>query len=273
MPEYYPRSSRNPRVTESRQDLDVAIRDDSFGESEEELEPSPPPTGRSSRAGEQGSLHSSDFGGPLDRLNSNSNESGRPRALGSGEQPSEQPVPESGEDEHDPLPELEEDSLEEADTNPQLDHSPVSPPEFRPAHFPLVQPGRTFNHLGSPDSSVDHTLEDELTAAMNSAISDAPPQRPHEEMVRDNTMADRLLAALPVVDIASLTEEEKACLVCTYAYREPTTAATAASEEPSERESAVRLRCQHVIGKDCLSRWLKGGNKTCPICRGNVYGP
>ena len=35
----------------------------------------------------------------------------------------------------------------------------------------------------------------------------------------------------------------------------------------SEMEHAVRLPCQHVIGRDCIERWtspLDGGQDTCP---------
>ena len=37
--------------------------------------------------------------------------------------------------------------------------------------------------------------------------------------------------------------------------------------EPIETEHAVRLPCQHVVGRKCISRWIsdgEGNQKTCP---------
>lgn len=78
-----------------------------------------------------------------------------------------------------------------------------------------------------------------------------------------------LLAALSLVETISLPEEDRSCPVCMENY-DTSTAATG-SEPSDERECAIRLQCQHVMGKDCLRCWLEGGNATCPFCRTNIY--
>jgi hypothetical protein len=38
-------------------------------------------------------------------------------------------------------------------------------------------------------------------------------------------------------------------------------------EEYRNEEDVVKIRCNHVFHKPCLSKWEEKGNNTCPICR------
>lgn len=92
-----------------------------------------------------------------------------------------------------------------------------------------------------------------------------------------NTHSERpslpdFLDGLRVVETATLPEDERSCPVCSNEYDDSTPiAAGSSSEEGPEKEPALRLRCNHLVGKSCLRIWLGGGNKTCPFCRANVY--
>ncbi|MCJ1470151.1 hypothetical protein MMC07_008796 [Pseudocyphellaria aurata] len=91
-----------------------------------------------------------------------------------------------------------------------------------------------------------------------------------------------LLAALPVVESATLPEGEKSCPICMEQYHDDIpsttdapagTAAAISSAEALETEPAIRLRCNHVLGKTCLASWLASGHTTCPFCRADVRTP
>lgn len=80
---------------------------------------------------------------------------------------------------------------------------------------------------------------------------------------------DTIMARLPPVETARLGESEQVCPVCLNPYHRPS---SATSSRTSETEHAVRLRCHHVLGRECIRQWLQDGNITCPLCRANVYG-
>lgn len=75
-------------------------------------------------------------------------------------------------------------------------------------------------------------------------------------------------AILLPVQSATLPEDEQTCSICMNKYDTPS---TATRTEPSETEPAVRLICNHVIGKNCIQHWLDDGNTVCPLCRTDVY--
>lgn len=79
---------------------------------------------------------------------------------------------------------------------------------------------------------------------------------------------------LPAVETATLPEDGQSCPICWERY-DDTSSSTAAiiSEGDPEKEPAIRLRCNHVVGKFCLRSFLKGGNTTCPCCRAYVFVP
>ena len=79
-----------------------------------------------------------------------------------------------------------------------------------------------------------------------------------------NTKAETLLKSLPVLSLTDLPKDNQECPICLESYHD------------SPPEKPVHLPCSHVIGKDCLLRWLKtcalnAKNNTCPICRAILF--
>ncbi|MCJ1464448.1 hypothetical protein MMC07_003061 [Pseudocyphellaria aurata] len=64
---------------------------------------------------------------------------------------------------------------------------------------------------------------------------------------------DSLLASLPAVENATIPEDDQSCPICRERYNDttPSTAAIISEGEP-ENEPALRLGCNHVLGKSCL---------------------
>ena len=93
------------------------------------------------------------------------------------------------------------------------------------------------------------------------------------------------LSQLP--EVQDVTDDDE-CPVCLQSYV-PTNAPTAPAPgmiqgflsrfvrqgpEPIEREAAVRLPCQHVIGSKCIKLWLsQKGHNTCPYCVKQLFKP
>lgn len=71
-----------------------------------------------------------------------------------------------------------------------------------------------------------------------------------------------LLGFLPQVSLDTLPHDSKTCPVC-------------AEDFPGldEKDTPIRLRCNHVIGRECMRKWILGGNSSCPICRAEVFEP
>ena len=75
------------------------------------------------------------------------------------------------------------------------------------------------------------------------------------------TAAQRFLEALPVLSPSSLPEDSQDCPICFERY-----------QNRPHSEKAVNLPCNHVVGRDCLLKWLTSSasnlnNNTCPMCR------
>ncbi|MCJ1468397.1 hypothetical protein MMC07_007025 [Pseudocyphellaria aurata] len=77
------------------------------------------------------------------------------------------------------------------------------------------------------------------------------------------------LASLPAVNTATLSEGDQSCPICLDKYDSNTS--TTASAENSDVEHAIRLRCNHLLGKSCFKKWLEERKNTCPFCRTNVF--
>lgn len=61
---------------------------------------------------------------------------------------------------------------------------------------------------------------------------------------------DAFLSSLSVLERKELKEDdERECPVCTESYRH-------GSERGRDDEGPVRLACGHVIGRECLEKWL-----------------
>lgn len=72
---------------------------------------------------------------------------------------------------------------------------------------------------------------------------------------------DTFLESLPALSLADLPEDNMECPICTEPYR-----------VSQDGDIPVRLSCSHIIGKDCLSKWLNSSlrnanNDRCPTCR------
>ena len=74
--------------------------------------------------------------------------------------------------------------------------------------------------------------------------------------------AASLLGFLPQVSLDDLAHDAKSCPVCTEDF-----------PGLNEKDTPIRLRCGHVIGRECIKKWILGGNSSCPICRGEVFEP
>lgn len=70
------------------------------------------------------------------------------------------------------------------------------------------------------------------------------------------------IANLPTVAIADLPDEEQRCSICLDSYFKQ-------EDEDNKLEMPTRLPCGHVVGKNCLRKWVfpYGTGERCPICR------
>ena len=76
-----------------------------------------------------------------------------------------------------------------------------------------------------------------------------------------NRKIESFVQALPVHLALDLPADGQDCAVCMEKYY-----------GPHQRESPIRLPCNHVLGKVCLLTWLKSSpsnrnNNCCPVCR------
>ena len=81
-------------------------------------------------------------------------------------------------------------------------------------------------------------------------------------------MAEEFLRNLPQVGEADLPEGGE-CGICQEKYGK-------ADPQTGTVETPVRLPCQHILGSDCISKWVSPneyGNKTCPFCRYVFFFP
>ena len=80
-------------------------------------------------------------------------------------------------------------------------------------------------------------------------------------LATSTSAVQRFLESLPVLSPSNLTEDSQDCPICFERY-----------EHRQHSEKAVNLPCNHVVGKDCLLKWLTSSalnlnNNTCPMCR------
>ncbi|KAL9133830.1 MAG: hypothetical protein Q9175_004987 [Cornicularia normoerica] len=81
-----------------------------------------------------------------------------------------------------------------------------------------------------------------------------------------NARAETFIKSLPVVSHTDLSQDTQDCPICIEQYY-----------SLQHSESPVRLPCSHIMGKECLLRWLKSSasnttNNSCPICRAVLLG-
>ena len=104
-------------------------------------------------------------------------------------------------------------------------------------------------------------------------LSDLPdPQLIHESYQKE--MADfdiaQFLRELPKVPLEEVPTDNRKCPICHTEYLEDDT-------DLGYTEHPTMLPCTHIIGRHCLTTWLKptpGGNaNTCPLCRLELFDP
>ena len=80
----------------------------------------------------------------------------------------------------------------------------------------------------------------------------------------------QFLRELPRVAIGDVPPESCRCPICQIKYLEE-------DSDGGYTEHPIILPCNHIIGRHCLTRWLKptpGGNaNTCPLCRLELFDP
>ena len=80
----------------------------------------------------------------------------------------------------------------------------------------------------------------------------------------------QFLRELPRVAIEDVPPESCRCPICQIKYLEE-------DSDSGYTELPIILPCNHIIGRHCLTRWLKptpGGNaNTCPLCRLELFDP
>ncbi|CAF9922814.1 MAG: Ubiquitin-protein ligase [Heterodermia speciosa] len=86
---------------------------------------------------------------------------------------------------------------------------------------------------------------------------------------------ERWFNALPTIDPETLHKEDQNCVICLLSYSSPSPASLQQNENPAS-ENPIRLPCGHVIGQECLRKWLSpapaGGNSNkCPLCRHHLF--
>jgi len=77
-------------------------------------------------------------------------------------------------------------------------------------------------------------------------------------------MAFEFLKTLPKISTNDLPADSKTCIICTDEYN------TAPS--PSKpAEHPVQLPCLHIIGANCIAKWLTERSNSCPYCRREFF--
>ena len=82
-----------------------------------------------------------------------------------------------------------------------------------------------------------------------------------ERMSEANAIAERFVEQLPKIPKASLDEADQHCSICQEDFESQTS--------NSQSEHAVKLRCTHVFGSECIKTWVRSHN-SCPVCRQSI---
>ena len=94
---------------------------------------------------------------------------------------------------------------------------------------------------------------------------------------RDTSATARFVAQLPQIPLSEIVDhEDRECPVCRELFSTDTEEAAQGEQVVPERP--VRTPCNHIVGSQCLLRWLFGEpgyppHDTCPTCRGQLEIP
>ena len=91
-------------------------------------------------------------------------------------------------------------------------------------------------------------------------IRQSNPRHPESHTAAQLSLIARLLDSLPVVSLDDLEEDSKDCPVCQEPLR-------------NDLDTPLLLRCNHVIGRTCIERWILTRHNSCPICRSAIFEP
>ena len=147
---------------------------------------------------------------------------------------------------------------------PDLDSQPRNP----------ERSGRRFNH--AMNQYINRQARERMHTENGQTVSTGPNvfQYPHtptaggsntHASAAPHVKAEVFTKSLPVLSLKDLPKDSQECPICMEPY-----------QDFPKKENSVRLPCSHVIGKDCLLRWLKtcalnSTNNTCPICRAILF--
>ena len=140
----------------------------------------------------------------------------------------------------------------------------------------VIESGARFGETSSPHQDASAANPNYGTNTMTG--SDTRPRTRHIFLGRDlradpsagrgasylrlsNEKIESFVQGLPVHLVLDLPADKQDCAICMEKYY-----------GPHQRESPIRLPCNHVLGKDCLLTWLKSpptnrNNNCCPVCR------
>ena len=91
------------------------------------------------------------------------------------------------------------------------------------------------------------------------------PATPNTRAKTLNTKVKAFLESLPILVLADLRLDSSECPFCIEPY-----------QNSPHSERPVRLPCNHVMGKNCLRKWLNSSgananNNACPTCRAVLF--
>jgi len=159
--------------------------------------------------------------------------------------------------------------------NNQLIMPPTRNTDTRTSSVMLVRTEITINDQKNTTTTRITIEEPNESPATTSPEAFAPPSDRRSYAVlpvprhRSVPTLSRLVrtGVLKFVDPDTLELHERECSICATEYE------TTNNNIPAE--SPVRLRCNHVIGQNCILNWLTpeiGGRvPTCPLCRNPIF--
>ena len=77
-------------------------------------------------------------------------------------------------------------------------------------------------------------------------------------------MAEQFLSSLPKVSTSDLPADSMTCTICSDEYG-------TASGIDKKAEHPVRLPCSHIVGAECIAKWLTERSNSCPYCRHEFF--
>ena len=83
-------------------------------------------------------------------------------------------------------------------------------------------------------------------------------------MAEHASFVEQYLQKLSTINISDLPAGSE-CIICQDPYG-------TASDTNIQTEHAVRLECDHIVGSECISKWLlERGKNSCPYCRRELF--